>query len=66
MALANIYWPDIRQQSVLYSNAAACLFELRLYQSCIMLSDLAILLDASYNKGYYRKIRSLLELHQFA
>ena len=31
-----------------------------------MLSDLAILLDASYNKGYYRKIRSLLELHQFA
>ena len=65
MALANIYWPDPRQQSVLYSNAAACLFELRLYQSCIILCDLAILLDPSYNKGYYRKIRCLLQVHHF-
>lgn len=64
-ALASLYKPNPRQQAVLYSNAAACLFELRLFQSCVSLSDLAIRADPSYSKGYYRKIRSLLQLHRF-
>ena len=51
--------------SVLYSNAAACLFELQLYNSCIMLSDIAIMVDPVYNKGYYRKLRSLFEIKSF-
>ena len=58
-ALASIHKPDCRKMSVLYSNAAACLFELQLYNSCIMLSDIAIMVDPVYNKGYYRKLRSL-------
>lgn len=45
---------------------AACLLELRLYESCIILSDIAINIDPTYNKAYYRKIRGLLELRRFS
>lgn len=64
-ALASIHRPDSRRLSILYSNAAACLFELRLYTSCIILSEVSIMIDPTYNKGYYRKLRSLLELKGF-
>lgn len=65
-ALTNIHHYDQRKLSILYSNAAACLFELRLYDSCMILSEIAIMIDPTYNKGYYRKIRSLLELRRFS
>jgi hypothetical protein len=51
--------------AVLYSNAAACFFELRLYTSCATLSEISCMLDPSYSKGYYRKLRSLLMLRGF-
>lgn len=59
-ALAHILGPSPKNRSILYSNTAACLFELRLFNSCALYADLAVLTDPTYNKGYYRKINSFL------
>jgi hypothetical protein len=59
-SLAHILGPSPKNRSILYSNTAACLFELRLFNSCSIYADLAVITDPSYNKGYYRKINSYL------
>ena len=56
---------DRKVLSILYSNSAACLFELKLYESCSILSSIAVSMDQLYSKAYYRKIKSLLELGRF-
>jgi hypothetical protein len=65
-ALAHILGPSPKNRSILYSNTAACLFELRLFNSCALYADLAVLTDPGYNKGYYRKINSFLELKRYS
>jgi tetratricopeptide (TPR) repeat protein len=65
-SLMHLHDPSHRNRSILFSNTAACLYELKLYKSCMIYADLAILADPSYNKGYYRKINSLLELKRYS
>lgn len=53
------------QRAILYSNSAACLYQLRLFSSSVLYCDLAIKSDPNYVKGYTRKLNCLLELSQF-
>jgi hypothetical protein len=53
------------ERAILYSNSAACLYELRLFSSSVLYCNLAIKSDARYPKGYSRKINCLLELSEY-
>lgn len=55
-----------KNRSILFSNTAACLYQLKLYKSCSIYADLAIMADKSYNKGYFRKINSLLQCRLYS
>ena len=35
------------------------------FHHAFILSEVSIMMDPTYNKGYYRKLRSLLELKSF-
>ena len=61
-ALRGLLGPAKRVRAILYSNTAACLYELRLFHSCCLYAGVATVVDPSYSKGYYRKIHSLLEM----
>lgn len=51
---------DRRDRAILYSNSAACLYEMRLYRQAVRYADLAIRIDMSYSKAYFRKINALM------
>lgn len=64
MALCHDYG-DCKTRSILYSNSAACLYEMNLFEASLKYSSIAIRIDPSYDKAYTRKINSLLEKKVF-
>ena len=56
---------DSKTRAILYSNSSACLYEMRLYDTSIKYASMAIRIDNNYQKGYIRKILSLMEKKQF-
>ena len=54
-----------KTRSILYSNSAACLYEMNLFEASLKYSNMAIKINGSYSKAYFRKINSLLEKKVF-
>lgn len=59
------YYTESLTRSILYANASACFYEMRLYDRAIQYADLAIRIEPTYAKGYFRKINALLEKKKF-
>ena len=56
---------ESQTRAILYTNSAACLYEMNLFEASLKYSNMAIRINSVYSKAYARKINSLLEKKVF-
>eukprot|EP01028_Stygiella_incarcerata_P007139 TRINITY_DN2925_c1_g1_i1.p1 TRINITY_DN2925_c1_g1~~TRINITY_DN2925_c1_g1_i1.p1 ORF type:complete len:495 (-),score=148.37 TRINITY_DN2925_c1_g1_i1:184-1668(-) len=55
-----------REQAILLSNQAACLFNMNMFDRCAVVADHAIHMDNTYPKSYLRLAQAFIQLKKFS